>query len=108
MGYNFPIMRVPSWGILFPVCLAAALVAGGCLDEFDVPDADNDDARVFVRRCSLCHALPDPARMEYSQWERVVERMAANIRARNVPQMSDEERQQILNYLKHHARDAVH
>lgn len=83
-------------------CLAG--LAAGCVEAFDVPDMDTPDGKAFVRRCSLCHALPDPTRMPYSKWEKVVARMAENIRAQNVPQMAPEEREQILHYLKRNAR----
>ena len=76
------------------------------MQPFEVPDAETVDGKIYVRRCSLCHALPDPARMTYTQWVGVVGRMAQNIRSQNVPQVSDEEFQQILLYLKRHAKPA--
>lgn len=96
---NFPLRRV----FLFALLLLGASLSG-CVEPFDVPDMGTPDGQAFVRRCSLCHALPDPARMTYSKWEVVVERMGRNIRAQNVPQMPPEEREQILRYLKRHAK----
>jgi peroxiredoxin len=87
-----------------PFLILAAVLLAGCIQEFDVPDADSEDGKAFVRRCSLCHALPDPTRMEYPKWQAVVKRMAANIKARSVPPMSEEEKQQILSYLKRTAK----
>ncbi|MFQ5508861.1 MAG: hypothetical protein ACE5FN_05945 [Leptospirillia bacterium] len=82
----------------------AALLLSGCVEAFEVPEMQSPEGKAFIRRCSLCHALPDPIRMTYAGWEVVVARMALNIRAQNVPQMSDEERDQILAYLKRHAK----
>jgi hypothetical protein len=89
------------------LCLvAAALGAAGCMQDFEVPDRDTPGGTAYVRRCSLCHALPDPTRMTFERWVPVVARMARNIRSQNVPQISDEELQMILRYLKEHAKDA--
>lgn len=105
MGYN------PSGMAWFghwvrALCVAAlALGAAGCIKDFKVPDRNTPEGRAYVRRCSLCHALPDPTRMTFAQWAPVVGRMAANIRSQNVPQISDEELAMILRYLKAHAKD---
>jgi cytochrome c2 len=85
---------------------AAALGAAGCMEAFEVPGRDTPEGQVYVRRCSLCHALPDPTRMSFGQWVPVVERMARNIRSQNVPPISDEDLAMIFRYLKEHARDA--
>ena len=90
--------------ITFPLLVIGALLLTGCMSAFDVPEADSKDGKVFVRRCSLCHALPNPARMEYPKWQVVIERMARNIKARNVPPLSLDEKIQILAYLKRNAK----
>ncbi|MBI5137106.1 MAG: TlpA family protein disulfide reductase [Nitrospirae bacterium] len=84
--------------------LLAAFFLTGCMQEFEVPEADTVDGKAFVRRCSLCHALPEPGRMEYPKWQAVVARMASNIKAQNVPPMSDAEHALILAYLKRNAK----
>jgi len=84
--------------------IVATLMIAGCIEAFDVPEAETPDGQAFVRRCSLCHALPDPTRMEYAKWVAAVGRMTQNIRAQNVPQMPPEELEQILRYLKRHAK----
>ncbi len=87
-----------------PLLALGALLLSGCMEEFHVPEADTEDGKVFVRRCSLCHALPNPSRMEYPKWQVVVERMARNIKAHNVPPMPLDEKIQILAYLKRNAK----
>jgi len=94
------------------LCVAAiiavnALGLAGCMQDFEVPGRDTPEGATYVRRCSLCHALPDPTRMTFAQWAPVVERMARNIRAQNVPQISDDEVNQILTYLRRHAKHAT-
>ena len=100
---NFSFRRVPLFVSLF---FSASLLglAVGCVEPFDVPDIGTPDGKAFVNRCSLCHALPDPSRMTYPKWEKVIERMAINIRAHNVPQWPPAEQVQILRYLKRHAK----
>jgi hypothetical protein len=89
------------------LCVAIiALGLAGCMKDFEVPGRDTPEGATYVRRCSLCHALPDPSRMTFAQWVPVVERMTRNIRAQNVPQISDEEVDTILTYLRRYARDA--
>ncbi len=84
----------------------AASVLAGCMKDFEVPGRDTPEGKTYVRRCSLCHALPDPTRMTFAQWVPVVERMTRNIRAQNVPQISDEDVDQIFTYLRRYSRDA--
>ncbi len=76
----------------------------GCMTEFEPPDADTEDGQAYVRRCSLCHALPNPSRMSFARWKVVVDRMEDNVRARNVPQMTADEKERILRYLSQHAK----
>jgi cytochrome c2 len=90
--------------VLAALSIGVILGAAACMETFDVPEAETADGKAFLRRCSLCHALPDPTRMHYAQWQKVVERMAMNVRAQNVPPMSDAEQEQILNYLERNAK----
>jgi hypothetical protein len=78
----------------------------GCMKAFEVPGRDTPEGVTYVRHCSLCHALPDPTRMTFAQWVPVVERMTRNVRAQNVPQISDADVDQIFTYLRRYARDA--
>jgi len=97
-----------AWfGQWFRALCVAALVLGatGCIKEFEVPGRDTPEGRAYVRQCSLCHALPDPTRMTVAQWAPVMAQMVTNIRSQNVPQMSDEELDMILRYLKAYAKD---
>ncbi|MDH4229681.1 MAG: hypothetical protein OEW11_08065 [Nitrospirota bacterium] len=107
MQYNLPAMMRSDRPIRLLFGLLSALplaLLAGCMEPFEVPEATSADAQLYVRRCSLCHALPDPARMTYGQWVAVVGRMAQNIRSQNVPQVPDDEYQQILRYLQRHAK----
>lgn len=89
------------------LCVAMiTLGLAGCMQDFEVPGRDTPEGATYVRRCSLCHALPDPTRMTFTQWVPVVERMTRNIRAQNVPQIPDDEVNQILTYLRRNAKDA--
>lgn len=62
------------------------------------------DAAVFASRCSLCHALPHPARHDMAGWQVLVPLMEMRMSQRGVPPLSDAERVSILSYLGQHAR----
>jgi hypothetical protein len=106
MGYNCPDMRWPDQTARTLCVATIALGVAGCMQDFEVPERNTPEGSTYVQRCSLCHALPDPTRMTFSQWVPVVERMTRNIRAQNVPQISDDEVDQILTYLRRNAKHA--
>ena len=89
-------------------CLALLLSAcagsGGGPAGVSVPDAGSPGAQAFVRRCGICHAVPHPARHEYSGWRYLVPLMEQRMAERGVPPFSGEERAVILSYLQEHAR----
>ncbi len=89
-------------------CLALLLSAcagnGGRNAAATIPDADSRGAQAFAHRCGLCHAVPHPARHEYSGWRYLVPLMEQRMAERGVGPLSGEDRALILAYLKEHAR----
>lgn len=69
-----------------------------------IPDAGSADARLYASRCGACHALPHPRRLPYAGWKRLLPLMERRMTERGFPALSERERQQILRYLKAHAR----
>jgi len=60
-----------------------------------IPDADSPDARLYRQRCSSCHALPHPGRIDYSEWtERVVV-----LGKSQMPVVSLDEKTSVLDYI---------
>jgi Dihaem cytochrome c len=69
-----------------------------------IPDAGSPDARVYRARCGSCHALPHPARLTYPGWVQLLPLMERRMAERGMAPLSEAERNQILAYLKAHAR----
>ena len=69
-----------------------------------LPDAGTPGAQAFVNRCGLCHAVPHPARHDYSGWRYLVQLMEKRMAERGVAPLSGEQRALILSYLEQHAR----
>ena len=69
-----------------------------------VPDAESPAARRYAERCGACHALPHPARLTYPGWVRLLPLMERRMAERGMPPLSGAERNEILAYLKAHAR----
>ena len=84
--------------------LAVAFVAAGPAWGMDLPDADSAGARLFAARCSACHALPHPKRLDWPHWRHMLGVMRSRMHERGVPEPTREEWRQIAAYLKAHAR----
>lgn len=61
-------------------------------------------AELFERKCSRCHALPDPGLHSAAEWEGTIERMSGYIDAVGFVSASSEELDAILSYLQQGAR----
>jgi len=83
--------------------LMAALLAAGNSWAMDIPDAGSAGAKLFAARCSVCHALPHPKRLDWEHWRHMLRVMKQRTAERNM-QMPDREWRQIAGYLKDHAR----
>lgn len=59
---------------------------------------------LFRRTCSQCHALPDPQLHTPDEWPSVVERMRKNMDTMGKPVITDQEREEIVGFLKQKAR----
>lgn len=58
---------------------------------------------MFVARCTLCHQLPEPGMLKPAQWKIIIQTMQQRMQQKDVPQLNEEERQQILRYLQEHS-----
>jgi len=70
----------------------------------DIPDADSPDGKLFAARCSTCHALPHPKRLDWQHWRHMLGLMKQRMDERGVAEPSKEEWRRIASYLKAHAR----
>jgi len=69
----------------------------------DIPDAGSASALLFSQRCSACHSLPHPGRLDWPHWRSILHVMKQRMDERDMS-MPVEEWQQIAGYLKSHAR----
>ena len=58
----------------------------------------------FQQACSLCHALPDPGLHTSDEWPVIVARMQKNMDIMGKPGINDQERDEIVGYLRLNAR----
>lgn len=63
-----------------------------------LPDLPGREA--FLNHCATCHAPPNPKAYSADQWELVVARMQSNMSAMDVVTLSDQEKNEILAFLK--------
>jgi len=67
--------------------------------------SESDPGETLYRsRCGLCHQLPDPGMLTAKQWRIVLETMQKRMGHIEMPPLSKNEREQILDYLGRHAR----
>jgi len=69
----------------------------------EIPDANLPSAKVFSQRCSVCHVLPPPARLEWEHWRSILHLMKQRMDEKDIS-IPVEEWKQISSYLKSHAR----
>jgi len=68
----------------------------------EIPDAGSAAAQLFAQRCSVCHSLPHPKRLDWPHWRSMLHVMKQRMDARDVS-MPVQEWRQIAGYLKSHA-----
>ncbi|MDQ6964314.1 MAG: cytochrome c [Mariprofundales bacterium] len=71
--------------------------------SMNLPEADSSAAQLFSSRCSSCHALPHPKRLDWPHWQSMLRLMKRRMAERGMT-MPNEEWHQIADYLKQHAR----
>jgi cytochrome c5 len=65
-----------------------------------LPNAQSEGAESFSKACSRCHALPDPSKHLSSEWPAVVSRMRQHMIQLKMGDITDEQAEQILDYLE--------
>ena len=69
-----------------------------------IPEMESPEAKVYITRCSGCHALPHPSRLDMVRWRKIIEVMKIRMKERGYPPMTEEEEKMILRYLQKHSR----
>ncbi len=60
--------------------------------------------QLFQRKCTQCHALPDPKLHTASEWPNVIERMRGNIERMQKEAISNSEKEELVRYLSERGR----
>lgn len=84
--------------------LPVLLLVGCAGAPTPIPDAESAAARLYVEKCSVCHAAAHPKRHTYDEWQHMMTLMEQRIAERDMDPLSMEDKEQILNYLKENAR----
>jgi hypothetical protein len=92
---------LPLW---LAILLAPGMTACSSTPAPITGAAEKDQAQVFSARCSGCHALPHPKRHTYPEWQRLVTVMEQRMQERGVAPLDDQQRRDILTYLKLNGR----
>ncbi len=69
----------------------------------EIPDAGTPEAKAFAARCSLCHALPHPKRLDWARWRAMLAVMQRRAKERGV-EIPEADWRLIARYLQRHAR----
>jgi hypothetical protein len=96
---------------VFQISLVCLLLAtAGCTIQTGkpgatpIPDAGSPAAQLYAKRCGPCHAVPHPARLAYPGWVQLLPVMERRMAESGMQPLSEAERNEILAYLKAHAR----
>lgn len=94
------------------VCLTSVLGIG-CGADFnhpqqiqlsDYPEHESEVAKLYVSKCSGCHAAPLPRIHEADQWPGIVRRMEMRMNNKAIPPPNAEDTAVIIGYLQKHAK----
>lgn len=69
------------------------------------PDAESPGAKLYVEKCSGCHAAPLPGIHVSSHWPGIVQRMQQRMTAKAIQPLNKTDVAIIVDYLQKHARD---
>lgn len=87
----------PRWFL----AIAATLCVTGC--NAKLPDPESAGAKLYAARCNSCHRVFAPGSLKFEMWKVQVERMQGEIVRHGLPPLTPDERNVLLDYLKHHS-----
>ncbi len=76
----------------------------GKLTLADYPEHESQEAKLYISKCSGCHAAPLPGIHTTRQWSGVVQRMQMRMKNKAIQPLNSSELPLILGYLEKHAR----
>ena len=69
----------------------------------ELPDAASPAAQMYIARCGQCHVPYNPHELTAAMWDTQVTMMEVKIENAGLPPLSADDRETILEYLKHNA-----
>jgi len=71
----------------------------------DYPEYESEPAKLYLAKCSGCHAAPLPRIHTFRHWPGVVQRMQMRMKNKAVQPLNSNELTIVLGYLQKHARE---
>ena len=85
-----------KYQIFAPLILPVlALFFNGCVTLQRLPEEKSADAQVYIKRCSACHAIPHPARINFHHWKDKI----AVLKNKQMPVITTKEKESVLSYI---------
>ena len=72
-----------------------ALFFNGCVTLQRLPEEKSADAQVYIKRCSACHAIPHPARINFHHWK---DKFVV-LKNKQMPVITTKEKESVLSYI---------
>ena len=107
---KMPREKHPSLIILLSLLMAGGLFACSQdqksipLQLTDYPEYDSEPAKLYISKCSGCHAAPLPSIHSVRHWPGVLQRMQMRMKNKAVQPLNPNELAIVLDYLQQHAR----
>ena len=73
-----------------------ALFFNGCVTLQKLPEERSADAQVYIKRCSTCHTIPHPSRLNFHHWKDKI----AVMKNKQMPVIKAKEKESVLSYIK--------
>ena len=83
-----------------PILVIITLTACG---GGQLPEAGTPDVELYLKKCTVCHSWPHPARHTPEEWDHYLSLMESHMKKRELP-FSAREKQTIRDYLHRNAR----
>jgi cytochrome c5 len=94
-------MRNILIGLIALIFIPAFVIA-----QTDTPQSDEQQRlakgkELFETKCSMCHSIQRPLNKNYNRqkWNKVLSKMAENMKNKRLGELTDEEKVSIVNYL---------
>ncbi len=75
---------------------ALALFLNSCVTMQKLPEETSADAQVYIERCSACHTIPHPSRLNFHHWKNKIVVMEGY----QMPIIKSKEKEAVLSYIK--------